>query len=81
METKIAQLIFRYGSPDLRVPLASIPRLTAAMVETNGPFIEAKIPIRAHVISIYSDADVSEPPVSCDGIFPSGRNVTWKDSP
>lgn len=60
----MADWCFRNRSPDFELQFSAIPGLTAAMMESNGPFIEAKIHIRAHLISIYSSSEGSESVVS-----------------
>lgn len=71
MKNKVAELVFRYRSPDIHPQLAAIPGIIDAMTESNGPFIEAKINLRAHLVSIYSGSDNYEPAVS---IVPVMRN-------
>ncbi|KUI69256.1 Serine/threonine-protein phosphatase 6 regulatory ankyrin repeat subunit C [Cytospora mali] len=70
MEENIAELIFaKMQVANIRPSLSMIPGLVSAVLEINGFFIMAKIHLRAHLISIYSDAPEQSPFDRFSGTF------------
>ncbi|KUI54183.1 Ankyrin-1 [Cytospora mali] len=70
MEENMAELIFaKMQFTTTRPSLSVIPGLVSAVLEINGFFIMAKIYLRAHLISIFSDTQEQSPFHRFSGTF------------